>query len=279
MSQIVVGITTLFQQPSRYGWDPQRGHWAVWEWEAAGSQGKLNCRALGAQLAAGNVQYEVDESFGKARVTATFGSDPNVPSSAETPIISWSTQTNRVPKEIFQIGKVFAFRNTTDFPVVVANGLTNALLVLRKCVEEKSLSAATDAGINITGIDPTWDDWLEAYDLAVSGYTEDVVEQSVIIRTSTASANYARTILVENTGKIFTPAQMLALESAPATIIETVALPDGLTPFNPATPGFGFLYGYRKSKPDMQPAAFNKWTVTTQWEQGVWSMFMKDPAA
>jgi hypothetical protein len=276
------GTSRPIEQPISFGWSPQRGMFSKRTWEAGGESGKRNLRGMANQLEIGQVEYELVDTFGKSRLTAIYSGATD--GRVEVPITTWEVRVNRISKDFFQTPAIYELTNYTIRSGVVYYDRYKSdsmLDLLKRCVEAKDVSEATSDPYNMsftTGSDAFIKTWIEAYSLALSGAHEFIVEQAVVVKTETVSNQYNRSALSVNVGKIFSEAQMLSTASgypaAPQNCVETLALPSALLP--PSPPGFpyGFVYGYRKSAPEMHQQAYNKWQMVTQWEQGYWATLL-----
>lgn len=270
MSQTVLGTTGIVEQPVTFGWSPTRGAYTRRTWEAAGAQGKLNARGFCNQLRLQNVEYEVQDSYGKTRITATYGNEAD--GREEIPVSVWEVRSNRISKDFFQTPVIYRLKDQSFTGLAAINGDT-LLDLLKQTVQAQAITSEELDRVE-TATDAAQQVFFEAYNLALSGAHEFIVEQSVVVNTKTVSASFNRTIVTINQGKVLTEAQMIELELAPATTVETIPLPTGLSQPQDSATGYGFIYGYRKNRPEMHQTAFNKWQVVTQWEQGFWSTLL-----
>lgn len=245
MSVIVLGVEGMHEQPVSYGWDPTTGPFTVRSWHGQ----ETFAASLTAQLRAAGLQYEVENGPGKtAKVRARVSKDED--GSEEQPINNWEVGVNRVEQSLYKFYKVQNLGQTK-------------VGELKQAVEETDPS-----DLDPNGDQPT------AYNHFIFGTDSTIVEQSVIRHTQTVSQSYSRTIAQSNVGKIFTPAQMLSLAGAPSNVLGTAETAPDTTAY-----GFTTIFGYRKAKPTMSQQAGNKWQIVTEYEEGLWSLWLHEAAS
>lgn len=245
----------MFEQPLQ--WDYRQGK--GWTWARSFHGPKAAAPGKAQELIASGYDVTYREEQGpNAYVYATFGGQDDVGTPNEQPIKIWERAVNRVEKSIFEHPSVVNLKNTTV-------GDNDLLTWLRLAADEKSLR----------NVDPdvspvTHADFYSAYDLILAGVESFIVNQPVVRLTETVSSRYARTAIRSNVGSILTPEVMTLTtgngESAPAMVIDSKALPAGLS-------GIA-KYGYLKNEPQISQAANNRWQVSTEWEAGFWATFL-----
>lgn len=238
------GTARMVEQPKRYGWSPQRGHYMVRTWKGK----KSNAYGLCAELRSINVPYETAENGPNAIVTANWGTDPISGGAAEQPVSVWSRSVSRETKSIYEHRQMFL-------------ALGNALIEkLRNNVQNKSF-VASDYGTTAAATEARiW------FDLIMKGVESFTVEQPMLTWTRTVSRNFNISSIIAaakaNTGRILSVAQMIQNEGAPDYLVDDLSSD---------IPAFA-TWGYRKYSPPIDQLAEGKVQLINTYEGGGWPM-------
>jgi len=223
------------------GFNKQSGKFLQKRWE--GTQDGIN--TVEAEVALTADDYTKDpEGGGKWSLTARFSAFTEE-GTEETPVSEERVRFNDIQKSIYA---------HPSFSTLTQTQLED----VRRAVQD-SEGAAFTVPLQQT-----------LYDLVIGGVESFHVYQPAVVVTDTASENYPWNVGFSDFGKIFTTAGMIA----------DAELDSGWKANLPASTGApsGFIYGWLKKPPEIVTVAGNKTQLVQEYEYGLWSDVLYDPA-
>lgn len=245
---MITGDSSPQLQPGSYG-NTESGQYAVVSYESTDV-------ALIRQIAA-NIQvvgglYDVEESFGKARITIHLANNPNA---IEAPVDLWEYFGQRAEKDLLE----------ADVP----SGITATLSQKNIEVIRGALNGIfPDGGETLGSTDFTDGNQANAlilYKLMLAGVRSAVARVPMLRHTQTVSNNWSVPASLTNVGRIISTAMLLSLESVPTSLL--INLPNRVPT---AFQTINVKYGWLKNDPTVQQVAFRKFQIVQEWEYGLW---------
>lgn len=256
------GQKGAFKQPARWGRSEQ-GQFYEWVYEGT----KAEVAAQAAIFDSLNYIYDVEETYGKARLTVRLSYNPFTGGGGtEAPVDQWEFISGREQKDILEADVITGITATLsqkniellrkliqDPPAGTAAGNYNA-----ESNPEGSVTTACFTDGNPTNA-------LTLYNLMKAGIRSAIVQTPTLRHTQTVSNNWAVPAANTNVGRIISTASIVTLEGVPSGLLFN--LPNAVPA---AFQTIAVVYGWLKHGPNVQQIAGRKWQLTQEWEYGLW---------
>ena len=251
----ITGQLGSFQQPGRWGRDAN-GNYTDWVFEGTKNEVSLMAAAYAQTL---GLAYEVTESFGKFRLVVHFPWSTVVDPSTDY-TATWEFFANHAEKDLLaattessnigglSVYQVQSIRNKLQSPP----GPDDTPLVAADFQHNGETNGATALGI---------------FNLMMAGVKSFPVNQPILRKTVITSLQFAVKASLANVGAILTTNRLSSDESIPNTLL--FSLPN----FSPTAGAslYSMNYGWYKTFPTIQQVALLKWSITQEWQYGLWA--------
>jgi hypothetical protein len=241
----ILGKTSSTLNSEEVSFTPQAGYSGRWAIEGP----KESVRPLITRLAAlgYSFTYLCDQSPKASIRYETNGRPEPGGSGVETPSLVWEYLANVAEIDVLEAD------------IAGINGISaENRRVIRDAIALPDPDNAPD-------FDPTDPNILSAqdiYDLMLKGVRSFRVNVPTLKRSALVSGSYGVQASLSNVGSIITPATLTIQENIPGTILFSL-------PTFSSTKA-GFVYAWYKKHPQVQQAGGNKWSVSQEWEYGLW---------
>lgn len=256
---IRTGTPGPFQQPSSYGRN-ESGQFSTVIFEDVDA-GKINL--LAAAYDAAGVNYAVDHSFGKSKLTVQLSYNYN--QAQEAPVDLWEYSGRSTPKDLLQaatntgITGTLSILNIEVIRKATANDFTDIKNASTDSAGIKSLNGACFTDGNPANA-------LIIYSLMKSGFSDYPIRCPILRHTQTVSAIWPITLSQFNVGKIITTSTLFSLETVPAWAIN--GLPNIAAPA--FSDGKSFVFGWYKDDANINQIAGRKVSIVQEFQYGLW---------
>lgn len=260
----IIGQKGAFRHPARWGRTEQG---QFYEWTYEGTKNEIAAQA--ALLDSQGFLYEVEETWGKARLTARLPYNPNAGGGGtEAPVDLWEFISGREQKDLLE----------ADVPTGITATLSQKNIELLRKVIQDPPSGTASGNYNpttnpegsvvaacFTDGNPT--NALTIYNLMKAGVRSAIVQTPTLRHTQTVSNNWAIPAANTNVGRVISTASIVSLEGVPSGLLFN--LPNAV----PASfQTISVDYGWLKHGPNVQQIAGRKWQLTQEWEYGLWPL-------
>ncbi|HEV2210859.1 MAG TPA: hypothetical protein VG167_18960 [Verrucomicrobiae bacterium] len=257
MAGPITGTKGAYQQPSMWGRNEQ-GNYTVQEFHGT-KQEIANLASLFSNIE--GLVYEVKEGYGRHSLNIRIPFSVNGIDPRTDKIDNWELFAQHVEKDLLES----AVENPGTVGTLTSQQIQKIRSYLFEPPDGKTISFPQAADLKLDGPDDG-SIALSIYQLMQQGVRNFPVEAPSLRHTIITSNQYAVPASLLNVRKVISSSSLSYLELLPSALLFSI-------PFE-TSPNPALTYGWYKTFPTVQQLALLKWSITLEYQYGLWSTLL-----